>query len=192
VRIVGVGKGLFPLVHQVRRCTLEIAGRELVDNSGQKLLEFGGEKRSFVTGRLLAKIKSATATQIMSNSMPTITYEGESAGSPSSEVADISSSPLLPIVEPLQRDVLEDEAGDSQLDQSLSSIESNPRGCQEKDLFFDLVLLRAGISGRVFDAAVVDVCDFVSERSVVSELLWGGSNTVLTLGRSGRFARTVS
>jgi choline kinase len=57
VRIVGVGEGLFPLVHQVRRCTLEIAGRELVDNIGQKLLKFGGQERSFVTGLLLAKQK---------------------------------------------------------------------------------------------------------------------------------------
>lgn len=96
-----------------------------------------------------------------------MTYEGESAGSPSSEVADISSSPPLPIVDPLQRDVLEDEAGDSQLDQSLSSIESNPRGCQEKDLFLDFVLLRAGSSG-LFDAVLVEVEDLVS---VVSELL---------------------
>lgn len=120
-----------------------------------------------------------------------MTYEGESAGSPSSEVADILSSPPLPIVDPLQRDVLEEEAGESQLDQSLSSIESNPRGCQEKDLFLDLVLLRAGISGRDFDVVAVEV-DFVSEVSVVSELPWGGSNTVLTLGRRGRFGRIVS
>ena len=53
MRVVGVGEGLFPLVHQICRRTLEIAGRELVDNIGQKLLEFWGEQRSFVTGRLL-------------------------------------------------------------------------------------------------------------------------------------------
>lgn len=107
--------------------------------------------------------------------------------------------PVLPMVEPLQRDVLAED-GESQLDQSLSSRESSPRGVHENDLFLALDLSTLGFAADsvlVFVLAFALVLDptvetaeglvaFLVLPSGVSDELWGGSNTVLTRGRNGR------
>lgn len=65
-----------------------------------------------------------------------ISYVGEGLPSALSAMGSMSSTPLLFMVEPLQRADFVDAGDSPQLDQSLSSSESNPKGVQEKCLFF--------------------------------------------------------